>query len=57
VTAKLDPTFPGGESRIAEVVAAASSLRLPIEVVTARTNREIDAAFVSLVARFSQTEG
>ena len=49
--ALFDPTFPGAESRIAEIAAAASSLGLPIEVVTARTNREIDAAFVSLVQK------
>src|SRR5215471_1362379 len=49
--ALVDPTFPGTESRIAEVAAAASSLGLPIEVVTAGTNREIDAAFVSLVQK------
>ena len=49
--ALVDPTSPGAESRVAEVVAAASSLGLPIEVVTARTNREIDAAFVSLVQK------
>jgi putative ABC transport system substrate-binding protein len=49
--ALVDPTFPGAESRIAEVAAAASSLGLPIEVVTPRTNRETDAAFVSLVQK------
>jgi putative ABC transport system substrate-binding protein len=49
--ALVDPTFPSAESQIAEVAAAASSLRLPIEVVTARTSREIDAAFVSLVQK------
>ena len=49
--ALFDPTFPGAESRIAEIAVAASSLGLPIEVVTARTNREIDAAFVSLVQK------
>jgi putative ABC transport system substrate-binding protein len=49
--ALVDPTYPTAESQIAEVVAAASSLRLPIEVVTARTSREIDAAFVSLVQK------
>jgi putative ABC transport system substrate-binding protein len=49
--ALVDPTSRDADSKIAEVTATTSSLGLPIEVVTASTNREIDRTFASLVQK------
>jgi putative ABC transport system substrate-binding protein len=45
----VDPTVAITES--AQVLAAASSLALSVEVITASTNREIDGAFASLAEK------
>jgi putative tryptophan/tyrosine transport system substrate-binding protein len=45
----LNPTNSFAESLIRDAHAAASAIGRPIEIFTASTNREIDAAFASLV--------
>ena len=47
----VDPKTFTTEAAITDVRAAAAAIGLPIEVVTASTNNEIDAAFVSLVQK------
>src|SRR5262245_12018263 len=50
VTAALiNPNFPGSERQLADVQAAARALGLQLAVVRASTEREIDAAFASMV--------
>ncbi len=46
-----NPIVPGFESRIADAQAAAKALGRSMEVFTAGTNREIDAAFASVVEK------
>jgi putative ABC transport system substrate-binding protein len=47
----VDPKTPTTESAITDVRAAAAAIGRPIEVVTASTDNEIDAAFASLVQK------
>ena len=47
----VNPNSPNAESMITDVQAAASAIGRQIEVLTASTNREIDAAFASLVQK------
>ena len=47
----LDPRFPNTEDSIREAQASAAAIGRPIEVLTAATNDEIDAAFASLVQK------
>jgi putative ABC transport system substrate-binding protein len=47
----VDPVTTFAKSTIEEMQAAASAIGLQIEPFTARTNREIDAAFMSLVQK------
>ena len=49
--ALVNPTNPATESRIAEVTAAALAIGRSVDVVPASTDREIDAAFASLVQK------
>jgi putative ABC transport system substrate-binding protein len=45
----VNPNFPAAESVIADLKAAAATIGRPIEVLYAGTDRDIDAAFASLV--------
>jgi putative ABC transport system substrate-binding protein len=47
----VDPKFPFTESFVSDVRAAASSIRIQIEVLEASTGREIDAIFASLAQK------
>ena len=47
----VNPNIPVAESLIADARAAASTIGREIEVLTASTNREIDAAFASLAQK------
>ena len=47
----VNPNNPSAEFMITDVQAAASAIGRQIEVLTASTNREIDAAFASLVQK------
>ena len=47
----VDPKSPTTQSAISDVRAGAAAIGRPIEVVTASTNNEIDAAFASLVQK------
>jgi putative tryptophan/tyrosine transport system substrate-binding protein len=47
----INPTHPFAERAIRDAQAAAAGIGRQIEVVTANTNREIDAAFVSLAQK------
>ena len=47
----VDPSFPVTESFISDVQAAASSVRKQIEVLEARTGRDIDTVFASLAQK------
>ena len=47
----VNPNIPVAESLIADARAAASTIGRQIEVLTASTNREIDAAFASLAQK------
>src|SRR5262245_13359641 len=47
----VDPNYPGTASFISDVQAAASSIRKQIEVLEARTGRDIDTAFASLAQK------
>jgi putative ABC transport system substrate-binding protein len=47
----VNPSNPATESIVADVKAAAAVIGVQIEVLTATTNREIDAAFASLVQK------
>ena len=49
--ALVNPTNPATESRIAEVTEAALAIGRSVDVVPASTDREIDAAFASLVQK------
>jgi putative tryptophan/tyrosine transport system substrate-binding protein len=45
----IDPGYPQTQSTIAEVQAAASAIGRPIDILTARTNRDIKMAFATAV--------
>jgi putative ABC transport system substrate-binding protein len=47
----LNPNFPDADSQSNEALEAARSLGLQLYVLTASTERELDAAFVNLVQR------
>jgi putative ABC transport system substrate-binding protein len=47
----VDPNFPITESFISDIQAAASSVRKQIEVLEARTGRDIDTVFASLAQK------
>jgi len=47
----VNPTYPATESIVADLQSAAAAIGRQIEVFTASTNREIDAAFASLSQR------
>ena len=47
----VDPTFPNTEPFLADVRAAASTMKKEIEVLIASTGRDIDAAFTSLAEK------
>jgi putative tryptophan/tyrosine transport system substrate-binding protein len=47
----VDPYYPGTASFISDVQTAASSIRKQIEVLEARTGRDIDTAFASLARK------
>jgi hypothetical protein len=49
--ALVDPTFTLTESVLREVVTAARTMGLRIQVLNASTSREINAAFATLVPR------
>lgn len=45
----VNPNNPTAETMIIDAQAAAAAIGRPIEVLTASTNRDIDAAFASLM--------
>jgi putative tryptophan/tyrosine transport system substrate-binding protein len=47
----VNPTTPSAEAAITEVKAAASTVGMQIEVLSAASSREIDAAFVTIVQK------
>ena len=49
--ALVDPNYPGTEPFVSDVQAAASSVRKQIEVLEARTGRDIDTVFASLAQK------
>jgi putative ABC transport system substrate-binding protein len=51
LAALVNPSNPAPPSTVADVKAAAAVIGVQIEVLTATTNREIDAAFASLVRK------
>jgi putative ABC transport system substrate-binding protein len=51
IAALVNPTTPWAESTVADVNAAASAAKLQIEILTAITNRDIDAAFASVAQK------
>ena len=51
IAALVNPTRPGSDTLIAQVQEAARSIRLPLHILKAASEREIEAAFPALVER------